>query len=178
MMSGAVNCSGHANVGLQFNEYFRSFNDSCFVDVSTSAAFATYTRYVVTPNNILSPNDYVPNNPQQVFINITTAAGNQPNVYLRFYYYGPVDGAYSWQIDDVVLKELEAVDVSLHGSFLFSDSVGAYHSSIANVPLAFADSIAPITLLNNDGYNAQNNFTVNAKVFLNNSQVYNQSQTV
>jgi len=177
MASGPLNCSGHSTVALRFNEYFRSFNDSCFVDVANNAGFSGATRYAVSPNNSLNGNDYVPSNPYNVFINITSAAANQSTVYVRFYYYGPVDGGYSWQVDDMTLSELDPVNVGLHGSFLFGD-YGAYGTSIGNVPLTFADSVAPVTLLDNMGSTAQSGFTVTAKIFRNNTQVYTNTQTV
>ena len=172
------NCTGHTTVALNFNEYFRSFNDSCFVDVSTSPTFATSTRFAVSPNNSLNGNDFVATNPYNCFINITSVAANQAAVYIRFFYFGPVDGGYSWQVDDMTLSELDPVNVALHGSFLFNDTIGAYNSSIGNVASTFRDTIAPITMLNNIGANAQSGFTVNAKIFKNNVQVYNQTKTV
>ena len=176
MKSAAISCTGHSNVALKFAEYFRSFNDSCFVDVSNNGV--TYTRYAVSPNNSLYANDFVPNNPYAAFIDISSVAANQATVYLRFSYFGPAGGGYSWQIDDVNLSELDATDVAMHSSFLYNDGVGAYHSSIGNVPLSLVDSIAPFTKLDNQGYNAQAGFTVNAKIFENNIQVYNQTVTV
>ncbi len=175
MKTAAINCSGHSTVAINFNEYFRSFNDSCFVDVSNDGS--TWTRYAVNPNNTLNGNDYVATNPYNVFINATAVAANHSTVYLRFYYYGPVDGGYSWQVDDLVLAELEPHNVSVHNGFLYSDLVGSYASSIANVPYTFADSISPIVKLDNLGSNAEN-ASVTATIYKNAAQVYTNTMNV
>ncbi len=174
--TSAISCSGHATVALKFNEYFRRSNDSTFVEVSTNAV--NWTPFPVSYNNTLVYDAFTAPNPHEVFVNISSVAANQPAVYLRFSYHGPPGGGYSWQVDNVTLSELDPTDVGLHNSFLFNQDVGAYSSSIANVPLVFADSISPVTLLSNYGANAQAGFSVNAKIFQNNTQVYNQSQVV
>lgn len=180
LKSAVIDCSAHGSVALTFDEYFRRYSDSCFVDVSTSAGFGNYTRYSISPNNILNGNEFVPGNPHSVFLNITSAAANHNTVYLRFYYYGPVGGGYSWQVDNLAMTELPPVNVSVHSSFMFNDSVGApsFHSTIGNVPLTFADSVAPRTMLDNNGANAQAGFMVTAKIFKDNVLVYTDTVTI
>lgn len=180
LKSAVIDCSTHGSVALTFDEYFRRYSDSCFVDVSTSAGFGNYTRYSISPNNVLNGNEFVPGNPYNVFLNITSAAASHSTVYLRFYYYGPVGGGYSWQIDNLALTELPPVNVSVHNSFMFNDSVGApgFHSTIGNVPLKFADSVAPMTMLDNNGANAQAGFMITAKIFKDNILVYTDTVTV
>lgn len=174
MKTAAINCTSHSTVAITFNEYFRSFNDSCFVDVSNDGT--NWTRYAVNPNNNLNGNDYVSTNPYNVFINATTVAGGHATVYVRFYYYGPVDGGYSWQVDDLALAELEPHNVAVHDGFLYSDSVGTYASSIGNVPFVFADSISPVIKLDNLGANAEN-ASITATIYKNATQVYTNTMT-
>lgn len=180
LTSPVINCSGKSTVALTFDEYYRRFQDSCFVEVATNAAFTGATRYAVAANNGLSSNDYVATNPFNVFINISSAAANQSTVYIRFHYYGPPGGGYSWQVDNINLSPLDPVNVALHNSFLFRDSTQfcPYGSSIGNIPSEFRDSISPVTKLDNLGSAAQNGFTVTAKVYKNNVLTsYNQSLT-
>ncbi len=181
MATAAISCTGHASVALTFDEYYRKFQDSCFVEVSTSPAFVTSTRYPVSANNALTTYDYLLTNPFNAFIDISSVAANQSNVYIRFYYYGAPGGGYSWQIDNVALSELDPVNVALHSSFLIADSTFPmpYSSSIGNVPSRFRDSVCPITFLDNHGSLAQNGFTITAKMYKNGVLTsYNQSITV
>jgi hypothetical protein len=176
MKSEVINCSSHATVAITFDEYFRSFNDSCFVDVSNDGS--NWTRYSVSPNNSLNGNEYVPTNPYNVFINATAVAGGHSTVYVRFYYYGPVDGGYSWQVDNLALAELQAHNVITHSSFLYSNGVGNFGATtVATVPLTFVDSIAPITMLDNIGANTESNATTYAHIYRNNTLVYSDTVT-
>lgn len=174
LKSPVISCTGHSHVGVTFNEYYRKLMDSCFVDVSINN-FTTYTRYFVSANWNASINWYVDNNPYAPVIDISAVAANQANVQIRFSYSASQTVVYSWQIDDVQLVDLDPASVALHGAFLLK---GNGISTVKTEPLQLTDSISPYVRLNNVGYNAQAGFTVNAKIFQNAAQVYNQAITV
>ena len=176
LQSEVINCSAHPSVRLNFQELYRSFYDSCFIWVSTSPTFASHTTYPVYANNNLSTNTST-TNPQTVHINISSAAASQATVYIRFVYYGDAGGSYSWNVDDISLSELDPHDAGISGSFLFGPQATAFSTSIFSTPLAFVDSVFPVTLLTNYGSNAETNVSVTAQIFNGASSVYSQSYT-
>lgn len=155
LQSEPISCTGHPTVRLNFQELYRNFYDSCVIFVSTNAAFTGATRFPIAYNASLSANQMSPN-PQTVHVNITSVAAGAPAVYIRFMYYGHLGGAYSWQIDDVSLSELDPHDVAIDRSSMVSNT-GVYGSTIFNTPLQFAntDAFDPLTVVANMGANAE-----------------------
>ncbi len=175
LQSAPISCTGHTSVRLNFQELYRSFYDSCVIWVSTSSTFGSYTRYPIATNAGLSTNSSTAN-PETVHINITTAAASQPTVYIRFVYYGYNGGSYSWNIDDVNLTELDPHDVSIRLSSLVSNS-GVYGSSIFNTPLQFVDPLDPLTVLTNEGANAEV-VPMSVNIYNGTTSVYSQTTSV
>ncbi len=176
LQTPGIDCSTHPTVGLKFSNYFRKFQDSCFVWVSSDPLFTpgSYTSYPVYANNNLF-NSQTTANPVTVHINISAAAASNPNVYVRFVYFGSPGGSYSWLIDDVALAELNTHDVSIGSSFMYQDNASAYNSSIFSTPLAFADTVHPVTLLTNIGANAEATVPVTAQVFRGSTSVFSET---
>lgn len=172
LQTAAINCTGHTSVRLNFQELYRNFYDSTVIWVSTSPTFTTYTRYAIGINDAFAPTEYSAN-PENIHINITPTAASQPAVYIRFYYYGRANGAYSWLIDDINLSELDPHDVQAHKSFLYNGGA-AYGSSIFNTPLAFVDSVYPVTFLTNLGSSVEN-VDVNANIYNGSTSIYSQN---
>ena len=169
LQSEVINCSAHSTVRLNFENYYRSFNDSCFVWVGTSSTFTTgtYTVYPVSLNNTLATNSTTAN-PSYVHMNITAAAAGQSTVYLRFVYYGASGGSYQWNIDDVNMTELDPHDVSAYDGFAWVPdplTTGSYNSTIVNTPLTFVDSLYPVMFLANYGANSETNVPVTANIY-------------
>ncbi len=174
------NCSSHTHVGLTFQNLYKKYNDSCFIYVSNSSAtFAagTYTRFAVLPNNTLAGNGELAN-PTTARINITSVAAGQATVYIRFVCEGGVaGGGYNWMVDDINLVDLDVTDPAISSSFLWMPDATAENSSVFNTPLQFLDSIYPVTLLSNYGYNAAAGVVSNSQIFKNGASVYSQSST-
>lgn len=108
--ANSISTIGHSVVQLQFQQYYRRFDDSCIVFVSIDGT--TWTAFPV--NYTLANNDFVSANPEIVNIDITSVAANQATVWLRWEFYSPstfvgpagAPGcAYAWMIDDVNLSE-------------------------------------------------------------------------
>lgn len=167
LTSPTINCAAHSSVRLQFQEKYRKFNDSTFVDVSNDNG-STWTRYSIKVNNELSTNGST-NNPEVVAMNISAVAAGMPNVKIRFYYKGTtLGGSYSWLLDDVELSELAPVDVEIARTGVLSSAGG-----FAAIPLQLLT--APLDLyaiLNNNGATAQNSLNVNVKVYDGSTMVF------
>jgi len=176
LQSPAYNCTGHLTVRLNFEELYRSFNDSCVVWVSTSSAFTTYTRYALPLNSGLAANAETAN-PATIHLNISSVAAGAATVYIRFVYYGASGGSYSWLVDDMSLTELNAHDVAVASSFMWEPEATAYSGSIFNTPKVFVDSVYPVTQLSNNGANAETNVVTTAKIYEGTTSVYSQSNT-
>ncbi len=122
-----INCTGHSNIRLTFQEYFRHFLDSTFVLVSNNGN--TWTKFIV--NAGLDPNQFNrahrSMNPCEVAVDISSVAANQDSVYIRFQFYSPntlganAGCCYSWQIDDVTLSDIADIDARPYTPVLSGD---------------------------------------------------------
>jgi len=176
LQSPSYNCSTHHTVRLSFEDYYRKYEDSCYVWVSTNPLFSTYSTFPVLTNNDLPDNESTAN-PTTVHIDITSAAGNMPAVYIRFVTYGPTLGAYSWMIDDLSLSELDSIDVGVENScVVYTSGDGA--ASFGSMPSKIIDSLFPVTFGSNYGFTPEPSTAVNAGIYQGTSSVYSNSVTV
>ncbi|WP_461451433.1 glycoside hydrolase family 31 protein [Mucilaginibacter sp.] len=112
VQSGAIDCSNHSSVILNFQQTFRynDFNHAAgaglYVGVSTDGQ--TWTDFDVK-NNIPSGTDMFSPIDQQ--LNISKVAAGQPKVYIRFYWKGYY--SWYWMIDDISLSEGLKKDVAI-----------------------------------------------------------------
>lgn len=128
-----IDCSAHPYVGISFETFYRMWdggssdgNEYCLVEVSTDGvnwpdastfevSEAPGERWELWPN--MQTQDPV-TNPTNMFFDITSAAGGQSTVYLRFRWKGT--WGYAWMIDDIQLFDLAANDVRV-ASTTYSD---------------------------------------------------------
>jgi len=174
LQSPAYNCSGHATVRLNFEEFYGNVQDTTQVWVSTDPTFATHTVYTLPINDALSFFSQTAN-VQLIHINITPTAALHPAVYVRFVYYGESFSNMSWMIDDMSLTELDPHDAGIAGSFMLAPDPTAYNGSVFNTPLAFVDSFVPGTLLSNYGYSTETSLPVAATIYNGTTPVYTQT---
>ena len=190
--SPVISCTGHPNVGVQFQSYHRHLSDTTFVDVSTNN-FSTFTRFPVYVNNTLGGNAET-DNPTLVVINISNPAANNSNVRVRFTYAGGYSGVgtngaggtYGWEIDDFALVDLDPVDLGISKSGIVSlsgpngISARGFSStySFTSIPLTLADTVYPVTFLSNYGNSTQANTVVTAMYYNNGSLVKSEVDTV
>jgi hypothetical protein len=132
-----INLTGHAQVKLTFNEFYERFHDSTYVFVSTNGT--SWTKFEVNAglSSNFFPGGTQPNtpgsNPYPVSLDISSVAGNQATVWIRFEFYSPdtngagpdtatVNGipgtyvagcAYAWMIDDVAIADIATIDASV-----------------------------------------------------------------
>lgn len=174
LTSATINCASHSSVQLQFQEKYRKFNDSSFVEVSNDNG-ATWTQFPVLANNSLANNSSTAN-PQIVTINISPVAAGMPNVKIRFHYKGiAAGGSYSWLIDDVVLSELDPVQIELARPGVLLQTGGSF-VGFGAVPIQFVNMpLIPYAFLNNNGGTAQTGLDVNAKIYDGTALVYDKT---
>lgn len=170
-------CATQATVRLNFENFFRKFNDSCSVWVGTSPTFTpgTYSVFPVYYNNALATNVYSPNT-SHIQMNITSAAAMQPNIYIRFVYYGATGGSYSWMVDDMTLSSMDNYDAGIdNASMVYYGGSAVGWASLGAKPAHLMDTLYPVAYLSNYGANVASATTVNAQIFQGTSNVYNQN---
>lgn len=168
-----INCSGHPGVLLQFQQNYRRFDDSTFVFVSTNG-----TNWTKFPVNALVANNDDPINPENVTVNISSVAGNQQFVWIRFEFWSPstyTSGpgsapgcGYSWMIDDVQLVDAPDNDLVATEAISYAYSM---------VPAFIGQSTDFATLISNNGGQAATNAKLNVKVNKGTTNVYDQTST-
>ena len=163
-----IDCSAHPGVVLKFQSSYRKFDDSIFVEVSTNGT--TWTKF---PINASFTNNQSSTNPQLVSINITSVAGGQAAVWIRFTFFsttadfGTTGGcAYAWMVDDVSLEDAPDFDLKLQTT---------YSTEYGRVPL---EQVLPFSFsgfISNEGGSNQNSValkaTVNATLFSDSSAI-------
>jgi hypothetical protein len=121
LISPLLDCTDKTAVYLQFQTYYRRFNDLAFVMVGTDLGdLGSWTEIEVFPG--ITNNSWgdgattgaAAANPQNILIDLSDEMAGESAVYFAFRFFsdpstiqaGTLYGcAYSWQIDDVVLTE-------------------------------------------------------------------------
>lgn len=131
-----INLSGQPNVVLNFYQQYRRFWDSSYVQISTNG---TTWANVPFGNLTIANSAFAGTNPNLTSINISSIAGNEDSVWIRFNFYSvPSMNAnagcgYAWMIDDVSITNandneivLDALKISSTGRY---DIYGTYKTS-------------------------------------------------
>lgn len=134
----AFSTAGYPNVVLEFQTFYRKWtNEELYVVVSTNNT----DWPVLTPQSTDGgplPNVYevfpgmavqaVIQNPTRVRINISDYAGDQAQVWVRFYWAG--EWGYSWFVDDVKVIEQPAYELIMEDGYLSSTGDGEEYGRI------------------------------------------------
>ena len=114
-IANPINLAAYPDVSIEFETYYRKFQDSTFVEVSNDGG-STWTRFRV---NDIAVNAFGGGssavNPQLININISSVAGGQAAVLFRFKYEGGCD--YAWMVDDVKIIETDPNDLVAKNEF-------------------------------------------------------------
>jgi hypothetical protein len=141
--NSAINLSGYANIQLQFQQMFREWQaDITTVQISGNGGGA-WTDYVLNTGVGQSGTA----NPDLVVIDISSVAGNQTDVRVRFKWEGQWD--YGWQIDDVQIVEMLPSNITLDEARY--DTLIEYSS----YPLSQTEPLTYKAYFSNTGVNAQ-----------------------
>jgi hypothetical protein len=140
----AINLTGHPSVKLVFEQFYRRDADSTRIYVSNNGT--TWTNFPI--NEEYAANAESPN-PETVNVNISSVAGNQATVWIRFTYYSPKTASswvpnvgpdkgcgYNWLVDDASIQDLPANDLTAIAAYSGSEC-GA---TLGGVELVFKNS--------------------------------------
>lgn len=167
-----VNLTGYDYISLVFQQYYRAYtNEFCWIEVSTD--HVNWTQFLFNTGMQVGA---VTANPKFMYYNISSAAGNQPQVWIRLHIVA--DWGYAWMIDDIAVVQGAANDIVLEEInpwFTAPNSIaGAYlQGYLAKVPYT---QIAPLeytkAAIFNNGPLTQNNPSLNIKINDYNSDVF------
>ena len=87
-------------VAVNFESFYQEYQTQVFVEVSTNGLSGPWTQYEVHTN--ITDNGATAN-PEDVLVNISSQAGGQSNVAVRFNYVG--GWGFFWQVDDFAMVE-------------------------------------------------------------------------
>jgi hypothetical protein len=157
-----IDLSGHPNVKLEFEQYFR-YNNAPTLDVMVSTNGVNWTTYdvkgTVLANQASTRDDLVS-------INISNIAGDQSTVYLKI---GWNSRVYFWMIDDIRIVDAPADDVRLLESWYnewFFDSAEDF--STLEYSIYPSTQLRPFQfkgIFSNEGWQPQTDVTFTATVF-------------
>ncbi|MBK8956221.1 MAG: T9SS type A sorting domain-containing protein [Saprospiraceae bacterium] len=144
LVSPVIDCSAFPGVALKFNQYYRNFQSTTFVDISNDGG-ANWTSFQV--NETIPVNQETATN-NQITIDISNVAAQQANVQIRFRFEGEY---YFWIIDDVQLIDVPAFDLALNSHFYTPAAYRQPKDQICFDTMIFSAN------LNNKGSMAQTN---------------------
>lgn len=170
MTAGPFSTAGYDNVVVEFQTFYRKWtNEECYIVVSTNNT----DWPILDPNSTdggAIPNVYeafpgmavqeVIDNPTRVRINVSDYAGNQPQVWLRFYWAG--EWGYSWFVDDVKVIEQPAYELIMEDGYLSSTGDGEEYGRIPSQHLEANMQVGGN--FSNFGVQTMTNVTVNMAV--------------
>ncbi|MBK6830314.1 MAG: T9SS type A sorting domain-containing protein [Flavobacteriales bacterium] len=116
----SIDLSSYSNVVLEFENHYRKFPpEACYAVVSTDGTFpllSSSTDISGMPNVFrlfanLATNEST-TNPETVSLDISSIAGGQSTVWIRFHWTGAY--GYSWFLDDVSLIEQQPYDLVMN----------------------------------------------------------------
>jgi hypothetical protein len=118
-----IDLSANPAVVLTFEQYHTRYLETTTVEVSGDNG-STWTEFVV--NDAVAVNAST-TNPELITLNISSVAGGQSQVLIRFHYVGAWD--YGWAVDDLIIEEAAGNDIVVGKAFTH-DIVNAYDYSI------------------------------------------------
>lgn len=135
LTSPVINCSTFTSVALKFNQYYRNFQSTCFVDVTNDGG-ANWTSFQI--NQGVAVNAETATN-SVITLDISGVAAQQANVQFRFRFEGEY---YFWIVDDVQLTELPPFDLALVSHFYTPQSYRQPLTQICNDTMIFQANIS------------------------------------
>jgi len=134
LTSPVINCAAFAGVALKFNQYYRNFQSTVFVDVTNDGG-ANWTPFQV--NTAVAVNAETATN-SSITLDISSVAAQQQNVQIRFRFEGEY---YFWIVDDVQLIEVPAFDLAINSHFYTPAAYRQPKSQICSDTMIFQANI-------------------------------------
>lgn len=157
--SSAINMTGQPVARLEFQQAFR-YNNSPVLEVGVSTDGVNFTTFDTKGN--IAPNT-ASANPSTFSIDISSIAGNQPTVYLRFGWSARV---YYWMIDDIKIVVPQNNDLKLAETYFYSYADSTATNYYTEIPQKHAalDTLIFGAAAGNAGSAVQLNTTLTATV--------------
>jgi hypothetical protein len=138
--SATINLTGQPVVRLRYQHNFRWWHDTRGVSVSADNG-ATWTDFEMSNENEYSLPNQNAGNPEQTVIDISSIAGNQAQVKIRFYYNDHDWWGWYWAVDDVALFVPEDNDLVMLGGYWGSTGAWGARLPYYQIPLS---QLAPL----------------------------------
>ena len=138
--SATINLTGQPVVRLRYQHNFRWWHDTRGVSVSADNG-VTWTDFEMSNENDYSLPNQNAGNPEQTVIDISSIAGNQAQVKIRFYYNDHDWWGWYWAVDDVALFVPEDNDLVMLGGYWGSTGAWGARLPYYQIPLS---QLAPL----------------------------------
>lgn len=159
--AASIDLSGQPVVRLRYQHNFRWWHDTRGVSVSGDNG-VTWTDFEMSNENEYSLPNQNAGNPEQTVIDISSIAGGQSQVKIRFYYNDHDWWGWYWAVDDVALFVPEDYDLVLEGAYWGSTGFWEERLPYYQIPLAQLAPIEVAGLVKNNGALNQNDVVFTA----------------
>ncbi|MEI6050937.1 MAG: hypothetical protein WCS03_18765, partial [Bacteroidota bacterium] len=100
----SINCTQYSHITIEFQQYYKKYSDTTMVIVSSDGGLSwnegTYFPLLNTNTNLFNNQSTL--NPDYETIDISSFAGNLPNVFIGFAFKSSIHGGgNAWMVDDV-----------------------------------------------------------------------------
>ena len=145
-----VPCATYPAVYFSWEQSMARFTDTCYVDISSNGSTWTnvYDNLDLPITSVQGGTNVSPN-PEKIVLNITSLAGGQATVYVRFRWVSLNQGiandgvGYGWYVDDALFFEAPNNSVSMEETFFrpYSDTTYLHYNKMyTKIPARQANS--------------------------------------
>jgi hypothetical protein len=159
--SATINLTGQPVVRLRYQHNFRWWHDTRGVSVSADNG-VTWTDFEMSNENDYSLPNQNAGNPEQTVIDISSIAGNQAQVKIRFYYNDNDWWGWYWAVDDVALFVPEDNDLVMLGGYWGSTGAWGARLPYYQIPLSQLAPLDVAGIVKNYGALDQNDVVFSA----------------
>ena len=159
--SATINLTGQPVVRLRYQHNFRWWHDTRGVSVSADNG-ATWTDFEMSNEADYSLPNQNAGNPEQTVIDISSIAGNQAQVQIRFYYNDNDYWGWYWAVDDVALFVPEDNDLVMLGGYWGSTGAWGARLPYYQIPLSQLAPLDVAGIVKNYGALTQNDVVFTA----------------
>lgn len=141
LVSPLIDCSTFTSGALSFYQFYRNFQSTCFIEVSTDGG-ANWNEKIQINQEILSGNTTTNTAAgARKIVNISSIIAGKPQVKVRFTFEGDY---YFWLIDDVTIISLPDNDLAVTSRFYTPAAYAQPKSQICGDLFSFQGSVANV----------------------------------